>query len=157
MSWHAAQRGLQAANEDHDPVMNAELMARLMTRTLASKKPTVLGKDIAKTFGISDGTADVPVLQVSEPLPEGKHLFIVPIQAGSKDVVIVFKRTDIVYYDLYLTDKTGVLRAAAVMDDAGVRLITNEQAAEKYKAELKLFAKLAQELPPAGTAVAGNS
>lgn len=140
-----------------DPVMSEELMTRLVTRTLASKKPAVMGTRLSKTFGIGDGTAEVPVKQVSEPLPEGKHIFIVPIQEGAKDIVIAFKRADNAYGEYYLTDKSGALRAAAIMDLNGIRLITNEQAAEKYKAEMQLFAKLALDLPPTGTAVAGNS
>lgn len=146
-----------SAPTQSEPVMDEELMNRLITRTLASKKPAKFSARLSKIIGISDGTADIPVLQVSEPVPEGKHLFIVPTQADSKDVIIVFKRADNAYAEYYLTDKSGILRAAAIWDSNGIRLITNEQAAEKYKAELKLFAKLAQELPPAGTAVAGNS
>jgi len=140
-----------------DPAINEELMARLIIRTLQSKKPATMGIPICKIFGLNDGTVDIPAKKVSETVPEGKHMFVVPTEEGSKDIVILFKRADIAYGEYYLTDKTGVLRAAAVMDDAGIRLITNEQAAAKYKAELELFAKLAKDLPPAGTAVAGNS
>ncbi|MBI2788283.1 MAG: hypothetical protein HYX59_06320 [Elusimicrobia bacterium] len=140
-----------------DPIISEELMTRLITRTLASKKPTTLSARLTQVLGISDGITDTPVKSVSEKLPEGKHMFIVPTQEGSRDVIIVYKRPDNTYGEYYLTDKTGVLRAAAIWDDTGIRLITNEQAAAKYKAELELFAKLAKDLPPAGTAVAGNS
>lgn len=140
-----------------EPIISEELMARLITRTLASKKPNTVGTRLSKIFGINDGTVDIPAKIVSEKVPEGKHMFIVPTQEGSRDIVIAFKRADNAYGEYYLTDKTGGLRAAAVIDDAGIRLITNEQAAAKYKAELELFAKLAKDLPPAGTAVAGNS
>jgi len=140
-----------------DPVISEELLARLIKRTLASKKPTTFDKDVCRTLGVCDGTANIPVLQVSERMPEGKHAFIVSTVEGSKDIFIAFKTTDGTYAEVYLTDKSGVLRAAAISEPNGTRLITNEQAAAKYKAELELFAKLAKDLPPAGTAVAGNS
>ncbi|MBI2384554.1 MAG: hypothetical protein HYV14_00935 [Elusimicrobia bacterium] len=140
-----------------DPIINEELLARLIKRTLASKKPTTFDKDVCRVLGGCDGTTNIPVLQVSEPLPEGKHVFVVPTVEGSKDIFIWFRNTEKTYAEYYLTDKTGVLRAAAIADINGIRLITNEQAAAKYKAELELFAKLAKDLPPAGTAVAGNS
>lgn len=140
-----------------DPVISEELMARLVTRTLASKKPTVMGKELAGLLGLSDGNSNVSIKHVSEKLAEGKHSFMVPTEAGSKDIVVAFTSADEAQREYYLTDKTGVLRAAAIADSTGIRLITNESAAAKYKAELQLFAKLAQELPPTGTAVAGNS
>lgn len=140
-----------------DPVISEELLARLIKRTLASKKPTTLHRDVCRILGACDGTASIPVLQVSEPMPEGKHIFIVPTLEDSKDIYIVFRSLDGMYAEFYLTDKSGVLRAAATTDSNGSRLITNEQAAARYKAELELFAKLAKDLPPTGTAVAGNS
>lgn len=140
-----------------DPAISEELLARLIKRTLASKKPTTFDKDVCRILGACDGTTNIPVLQVSEPLPEGKHFFVVPTVEGSKDIFIFFKRLDGAYSEIYLTDKSGVLRAAAISESNGIRLITNEQAAAKYKAELELFAKLAKELPPSGAAVAGNS
>ncbi|MBI2385372.1 MAG: hypothetical protein HYV14_05085 [Elusimicrobia bacterium] len=140
-----------------DPGINAELMSRLITRTLASKKPGAIGPSLAKIFGLNDGTGELPFKQVSETHPEGKHYFTVRNQEGTNDIIIAFKLIDNTYGEYYLTDKTGVLRAAAIFENDDYHLITNEQAAEKYKAELKLFAKLAKDLPPAGTAVAGNS
>lgn len=145
----AAQSGIT------DPVMTEELMARLIKFTLAENGSTVLDKGISKIFGINDGTVDAPVKQVSEPLPEGKHYLIVV--DGSKDIVIAFKPATGSGVSFYLTDKTGVLRAAALMKDTQSTLVLNEKAAEKFKAEMKLFAKLAKDLPPTGTAVAGNS
>jgi hypothetical protein len=133
-----------------EPIISEELMARLIARTLASKKPNTMGTRLSKIFGINDGTVDIPAKEVSEKTPEGKHLFIVPTQGGSKDIIIAFKRADNAYGEYYLTDKTGVLRAAAIMEGDTEHLITNEQAAAKYKAELELFAKLAKDLPPPG-------
>jgi hypothetical protein len=55
-----------------------------------------------------------------------------------------------------MTDKSGVLRAAAIFDKNGSRLITNEQAADKYQSEMQRFAKIAQDLPPTGTSPGKN-
>lgn len=140
-----------------EPIISEELMARLITRTLASKKPGTIGASLAKIFGLNDGTGELPFKQVSETHPEGKHYFTVRNQEGTNDIIIAFKLPDNTYGEYYLTDKTGVLRAAAILENNDFHLITNEQAAAKYKAELELFAKLAKDLPPAGTAVAGNS
>ncbi|MBI5246959.1 MAG: hypothetical protein HY923_07235 [Elusimicrobia bacterium] len=138
-----------------DPVMTDELMNRLITRTLASKKDATLNKEACAVLNICDGTKDIPVKQVSSTKPEGKHFFVYPLKEGNKDIIITLKRDT--GGDIYLTDKTGTLRAAAVYDGTNTKLITNEAAAEKFKAELKLFAAEAEALPPTGTAVAGNS
>lgn len=140
-----------------EPAITEELMARLITRTLASKKPKNMEPKVRALFGFTNGPAEIPIKQVSEVLPEGKHFFIATTNDGGKDIVLGFLRADQIYGEYYLTDKTGVLRAAGIMDSTGSRLITNESAAAKYKAELQLFAKLAKDLPPTGTAVAGNS
>lgn len=149
-----APKNMPAAPSQTDPVMSEDLMARLIKFTLSEDSATVLDKRVSKIFGINDGTTDAPIRQASEPVPEGKHYFIVV--DGSKDIVIAFWRADTGRVNFYLTDKTGVLRAAAIRHN-GVWLITNEQATEDYKNELKLFAKLAKDLPPTGAAVAGNS
>ena len=77
------------------------------------------------------------------------HFFAMSWAANSKDIVIVQKRGHLL--EAYLTDKTYTLRAAAIVDDEGARLITNEKALKKFKAELSLFAKEAADLPPTTT------
>ena len=77
------------------------------------------------------------------------------MNADSKDIIFAVKHDTAL--EAYLTDKTGKLRAAAVLDKDGAHLITNEKAAAKFKAELSLFAGEAADLPPSGTAVPGNS
>jgi hypothetical protein len=74
------------------------------------------------------------------------HLFGMPLEADSKDIVIMVTNPNTV--SAYLTDRTGKLRAAAITEKNGARLIANEGAAENFKAELVLFAKKAAELPP---------
>jgi len=81
--------------------------------------------------------------------------FALPLDVDSKDIIILINTPDVLY--AYLTDKTSKLRAAAIYDKNGARLITNEKAEKAYKAELTIFAKEAEGLPPTGTAVAGNS
>jgi len=137
-----------------DPILSEELLARLLAFTKINGAESVVRAKVTKAFGLNDGTADIPVRQVSEPLPEGKHFLSYSTVPGSRDIFIAFSRADKTRADIYLTDKTGVLRAAVIVEPGVTRLITNEQASEKYKAELELFAKLAKDLPPA---TPGNS
>lgn len=138
-----------------DPVMTPELMARLIKLTEEQVEPGFLGGNICAAFKICAGPDNIKVKQIESENPEG-HFMMIPWVPGSKDIVIVKLNAD-KSLDCYLTDKTYKLRAAAVGNSAGVRLVANELAAEKFRAELSLFAKEAADLPPTGTAVAGNS
>ena len=138
-----------------DPAMTEELMARLVKFTLTGTKPTKFSGGLAQLLGINDGTADLQILRATEQLPDSKFSIMVPTMAGSKDIILSAHYAD--HNEFYLTDKSTGLRAAMIQDKQGNRLITNEQAAERYQALLKFFAKVAQGLPPTGAAVAGNS
>lgn len=139
-----------------DPVISQELMARLIKRTMASKKEGGIAARTCAALAICDGSGDIPAKHVSTTQPDGKHSFLIPSKEGSTDIVVALKQADFTYF--YLTDKSGKLRAAVITDLTGAaRVIPNEGAEEKFKAELQLFAKLAEDLPPTGTAVAGNS
>ena len=139
-----------------DPVMTEELMARLIKRTLASKKDFAIPAATCSVFNLCEAGHDLPARQISAPVPEGKHLIMVPLKEGSKDVVIAFVVPVRNRGEIYLTDGSGKLRAAAIGEPGGVRLITNEAAAEQFKAEMALLAKEAAEFPPADSAVRGN-
>ena len=83
--------------------------------------------------------------------PDGQHVFIVPGKDASKDIVVALKYgADGDSIDYYLTDRSGNLRAAALFRPAGIHLIPNEQAVEKFKAELRFMAKVADTFPPTG-------
>jgi len=144
---------LQAA----EPVISEELMARLIKRTLASDKDASIRASVCRLFGMCDGTSGLPVKSIMTTRPDGRRYIELPLKEGSKDIVVTF--TNETTMEFYLTDKSGNLRAAAILGDEaiGLRLITNEQAAEKFKAHMQLLAKLAEKLPPTGGAVAGNS
>lgn len=137
-----------------DPVMNDELMARLIKLAQEQKEPGIIPANICAIFRLCPGTAKMPVKMLETENPEG-HFFTMPWAPGSKDIILIHKHDDVL--DAYLTDKTYTLRAAAISDATGARLIINEKAAEKFKAELAILAREAADLPPAGTAVAGNS
>ena len=141
----------RVASASAEPVMTPELMSRLIARTMASPRPAVLDKRISGIFGLNDGRAHMPARQVGRPVPEGMHVFIIPVTGSIRDIVIGFRYGDV--YDIYLTSPSGVLRAAALLDRTGARLITNEQAAPRYNAELALFAREAATLPPAAAVV----
>ncbi|MEQ1918463.1 MAG: hypothetical protein ABL955_04635 [Elusimicrobiota bacterium] len=138
-----------------DPIMTEELMARLIKYARGTQKPSTLDKKICKVLDLCDGTEDLTIMLLKGDLTDTNHYFAVPLDAKSKDVLIILKSDTAL--EAYLTDKIGTLRAAAIGDKTSVRLITNEKAAEKFKSEMTQFAKEASELPATGTAVAGNS
>lgn len=139
-----------------DPVMTDELMARLLKYTSSLQGKGGVDAKICKVLDLCDGTKHMSLkLAESEPAPGGEHYFGTPLDANSKDILILVQNGTIL--EAFLTDKTRKLRAAAVLENGTARLVINEKAAEKFKAELSLWAGEALTLPPTGTAVAGNS
>ncbi len=138
-----------------DPVMTEELMARMLKLAREYPGTSTVSRHICSIFNLCDGTADMTVKLLLGDLTDAKHYLAISAGPNSKDVLIMVKRDTVV--DCYLTDKTGTLRAAAILDKEEIHLITNEKAADKFNAELKQYAKEASALPPTGTAVAGNS
>lgn len=136
-----------------DPVMTPELMARLIKLADEQVEPGTLGASICSIFKLCAST-DIRVKQIETENPEG-HFMMYPWETGSKDIVII-KQNEDKSLDCYLTDKTYKLRAAAIWNSTGAKLIPNDQATEKFKAELSLFAREAADLPPTGAAVAGS-
>ena len=130
-----------------NPVMTEELMGRVITRTLASKKNAKVPQVVSGFFGLNDGKSDLATLEISKKTPAGIHAFDVSLSAGFNDILISFAHDGVV--DVYLTDRTAVLRAAASLDSSGIRRISNAQALPKYMAELAVYAALAATLPPA--------
>ena len=129
-----------------EPVMTEELMARLIKVTRDQKEIGSIGSRMGKVLDLCDGTKDLPMKLGESDSTDGKHYLGVPPQKDSKDVLIIVERDK--RFEAYLTDKTGKLRAAAISENGVARLITNEKAAENFKAELALFAKEAADLPP---------
>ena len=140
------------------PVMTEELMARLVIYARGDETNGSVTAKISKVFDLNDGTQDLPLKLGESDI--GDHFIGVPLQLDSKDILILVghypsgetpnKSWRVI--EAYLTDKTCKLRAAAVLENGVARLITNEKAAEKFKAELALFAKEADEqLPPTKT------
>lgn len=138
-----------------DPVMTEELMARLIKYTRGVKDSSTLSARLCKVLDLCDGTSEIQLKAAESESTDGHHYFATPLDPKSKDVFIIVIHDE--RSEVYLTDKTGKLRAAAVVENDAARLITNEKAATKFKAELSLFAGEASTLPPTGTAVAGNS
>jgi hypothetical protein len=136
-------------------VMNEELMARLIKYTRADPDTGALPARICKVLDLCDGTSDMPIKFSRHESANGTHYFGVPPHPDSKAILIGLKRDTIL--EIYLTDKTGKLRAAAISENGIARLITNEKAAEKFEAELALFAKEAADLPPTGAAAPGKN
>src|SRR5687767_5628922 len=118
--------------------MNEELMARLIKYTRDVKETGALSARICKVLDLCDGARDMPLKYAVSDYDDGIHYFGLRPEAHAKDILIVVKRDTIM--EVYLTDKTGKLRAAAISENGTARLVTNEQAAAKFKTELALFA-----------------
>ena len=129
-----------------EPVMTEELMNRLIKRAKASKRDYSITAETCGIFNLCTPIKELPARQILYKIPEGNHMFMVPLKEGSTDIVIGF-RTETTS-ELYLTNKAGTLRAAALGDTNGLKLITNEAATEKFKSEMQLLANLATKLPP---------
>ena len=138
-----------------EPVMTEELLARLIKYTRNVEGTGTVSAKICKVLDLCDGTKSLTVKLAGTDVADVSHYIGLPVNADSKDVLIMMQRGTFV--EAYLTDKTGRLRAAAVLENGTARLITNEKAAENYKKELSFFAGEAASLPPAGTAPAVNS
>jgi hypothetical protein len=137
-----------------EPVMTEELMERLIKYTRNAKETGAFSAKLCKVLDICDGTQNIPMKLAKSDSTDGGHYFGLPAALDSKDILIVVKRDTSM--EAYLTDKTGRLRAAAISEKGIARLITNEKATEKFKAELALFAKEAGTLPPTGTVDASD-
>jgi hypothetical protein len=138
-----AQRAPSAAT-----VMTEELMARLIKFTREVEVTGSLSAATCKVLNFCDGTKNMPLKYCTGDSTDGKHHFgLRPEDPDNKDIFIVVLREG--NLEVYLTDKTGKLRAAAVEENGIARLITNEKAAAKFKAELAQYAKeAAEQLPP---------
>jgi hypothetical protein len=129
------------------PGMTEEIMGRLIKYTCAVEETGSVVARICKVLELCSGTADMPLKLAKSDSTDGEHYFGIPPNADSKDILILVKRNS--RLEAYLTDKTAGLRAAAISENEIARLITNESAAAKFKAELALFAKEAAEQLPA--------
>lgn len=126
--------------------MTRELMARLVKLARDQEKPGSISAKLCAIFLLCSGTSAMKVQLLETENPEGHYFALTP---GSVDIVIIHERGSV--FEAYLTDRTYRLRAAAIADATGTRLITNEEAIDKFESELALFAKEARELPPTVT------
>lgn len=138
------------------PVMNEELMGRLIKFARGQKDNGSVTSKICAIFNLCDGTKDMSLKLLETERPEGTF-FGLPLEETSRDILIMRTHDGIV--EAYLTDKSGKLRAAAVADGKPVaHLITNEKATEKYEAALRALAREAvEDLPPSGITAPGNN
>lgn len=138
-----------------DPVMTEELMMRMVIFAQSNEEIGSVRAKMCKILNLCDGTENMPLRLLKGDLTDADHYFAIPLDPKSKDILIMVEGNKIL--TAYLTDKTGKLRAAGVLQNGVAHLVTNESVAEKFAAELKQYAKEAGDLPPTGTAAAGNS
>lgn len=145
----------QSQTPKADPVMTEELIARLIKYTRGVTISSHVDAKTCQVLELCDGTANLPLqsAEAETATDGGRHFFSIPL---NKPNDILFLRGLNGGIEAFLTDKTGKLRAAAVMSNGVARLITNEKAAAQYQKELALFAREAADLPPTGAAVAGK-
>lgn len=155
LSPSAAQVSASTQPPKNDPVMTAELMARMVKQMGKQTTFGTVDAKVCQVFKLCPGTADMQVRQLETENPEG-HYIMMPTAPGATDIIIVRTNKD-GSLDCFLTDKDFKLRAAAVVTSSSATLILNEKAAERFKDELSLFAREASDLPPTGTAVAAGS
>lgn len=135
-------------NTPGEAVMTEELMGRLIKYTRDGHATGGVDARICRVFDLCDGAKDMVLKLSQSDSTDGEHYFGLPPQSDSKDILIMVVRND-TGVEAFLTDKTGKLRAAAILKNGVARLITNEKAAAKFMSELALFAKEATEqLPP---------
>jgi len=141
-----------------DPVMTEELMARLI-KIAHTQPPAEFGavsRKVCSIFNLCDGSANMPTKVLETENPTGTF-FAIPTTPGSKDIFLIKKLAD-GHLEAYLTDKSFRLRAAAIsISGTPAYLITNEKAAEKFKAVLSHLAREASDLPPTTAPAPGNS
>ena len=141
-----------------EPVMNDELWARLVKFVRSLPEPGSVDARICKVLDLCDGTKAMPMkLGESEAPVEGNHFIGIPLDPNSKDILLFVIHKGGTPVDAYLTDKSRTLRAAAVSQNGVARLITNEKAAAKFKAEMDMWAGEALTLPPTNAPAPGNS
>lgn len=127
-------------------VMTEDLMARVIKYTRNLKGTGTLDSKVCRALKLCDGTADMELRLAKSDATDRFHGFGLPVDATSKDVLFMVQRSDTVV-EAYLTDRTGTLRSAAVLENGAAHLVPNAKAAEKYNAELSLFAGEATSLP----------
>lgn len=146
---------IKSSFQELDPITARERMARLIIYVSSlDDKGSALSHDLCSVLNLCEGKKALSLRLGKGEAKPGDHYMGVRADAKTKDVLIMVVDSGVV--NVYLTDASGVLRAAAVKDGKGTRLVTNESAAAKYKIELDTFLAEAASLPPTGQTVAGN-
>ncbi len=118
--------------------MTGKLMERLIEYTRGLKDHGSVSSKIGKILELCDGTNDLSLKLAKSDSTDGDHYFGLPLDAESGDILFIVKHGETT--EAYLTDKNAKLRAAAVLENGAARLVMNEKAEEKFRAELTLFA-----------------
>jgi hypothetical protein len=136
-----------------EPLMTPELMDRLIARVLTAKNVGVLEKQVSGMLGLNDGTVEMPAKQLQKRIGDVKHVILVLLDRPALMFFLVLheKPGEAEYADIYVTDRSTVLRHAMVADvKNGLRRLSLAEAQSNYQAELKIFAAVAAALPPPG-------
>lgn len=131
-----------------NPAISDEQLARLVIRA-KKENPTTIDAKLGKLFGLTDGSAPLPVKQIGARVNGVEHYFMIALKNGVEtDDYIFATRTPNVDIVTFYTDKSAALRSAARTTPVDVSALPNDQAADRYKDELTVMATLAEKLPP---------
>ena len=129
--------------------MNSELVARLIKRALASAQEFTISATTCAALGLPDSESGLTAKQIAQNAQGGKHTFGVFLRDAPNDILVAFNRGATA--ELYLTDKSGALRVAAVREGSELHTIPNNEAIDGFRSEMEHFESLACDLPSTGT------
>lgn len=118
------------------------VMAVLINATRLAPGTGVLDKSIADAFGLGENTFVLPVAPVPVIANNGAMQYFAVPRISERDVVVIFRRLENGSVEAYLSDFSGRLRGAIVVQaDGTVRKLSLFKAAGKFQAELSVLEK----------------
>ena len=115
--------------------MSAEDMASLRTIVMAKGMDRPITASVVQLFGLAAPPENIPSKQLWFP---GADCFVIVSAVPNTDDIIFTINTDVLI-QLFLTNSSGTLRAAAIVERTGSRLFTNQQAATGYRTALRTW------------------
>jgi hypothetical protein len=132
--------GTVDAQTDFAPPLTAANLTRLRMLTTSVTAADPFPTDLTSLFGL--GTGPIMAKQLMSTW-RGGEIYVAFLDTPHGDVVMTVK--DAARIAVYLTDATRQLRATAMIDQSGQRLIPNGQAAAAFRLTLERWNELALE------------
>lgn len=129
-------RTIQVESISAAPEMSAQDMAALRTIVIAKGRDRPITASVVELFGLAASPENIPSKQLW--FPDADYFVIVSAVPDTDDIIFTIN-TD-VRIQLFLTNSTGTLRAAAIVERTGSWLIENRQATAGYRTALRTWA-----------------